>query len=189
MTVLLSHLFLALASLLHPESLAADNKLPDGYYRGTGFMLAVFVRVSGDTAFVELVDWDKFPRHVTVDTVYHERQHGSWNGSYLALAADGKKLFVRQGKQSPQNLIGEDTKFRIKPEEQFHARKVDPRNRAMVNAYYVEFLKKHPTPEERLLYYQMLYHMVDKRADHSMCQRQFEKYRAALEEKIAAAGH
>ncbi|MBT1688306.1 hypothetical protein [Dawidia soli] len=187
-TVFIPHLFLTLASLL-PEPPAADNKLPDGYYRGTGFMLAVFVRVSGDTAFVELVDWQKYPRHVIVDTVYHQRQHDAWDGKYLALAADGKKLFIRQNKQSPQNLIGEDTKFRIKPQGQFYGKKVDPRNSAMINQYYLTFLKKHPTPEERLLYYQTLYHMVDKRADHSMFQWQFEKYRATLEKKIAAPGN
>lgn len=186
-TVFISHLFLTLASLLAPKAPAADHsKLHDGYYRGSVFLLNVFMRVSGDTAFVDFVSWDKFPRDVRVDTLYYNLQHDSWTGKYTELTTKREKHYIRQKEQSPSPILGEKVDLRMKSEEELDSRKVDPRNRAMLNAYYLEFLKKHNTPEKRLLYYQALYQMVTKHADHDLFRKQFEMYRTTLEGKIAA---
>jgi hypothetical protein len=185
-TVFLPHLVVSLASLLQPEASAADTKIPDGYYGSAVFVLATFMRVSGDTAFVDFVAWDKYPREVKVDTLYYNQKREVWTGTYTELITKREKHYLRHNVQAPSPLLGEKTDLRMKPEERFYGRKVDPRNTAMLHAYYLEFLKKHHTPDERLLYYHELYRMVDTRADHGVFRNQFEMYRPTLEAKIVA---
>jgi hypothetical protein len=184
-TVVISHL-MAVASLLYPGKPAADVNVPEGRYIGSVFLLNVFMRVSGDTAFVEFVSWDKYPREVTVDTLYHSELRDSWTGRYSLLTSDDQKYYIRHNPQAPFPILAEKMKLRMRREDQVYRKKVDSRNLAMLHAYYREYLKKHAAPEMRLLYYQNLYQMVDKRAGHDIFKRQFEKYRAILESKVAA---
>jgi hypothetical protein len=185
-TAFISHLLLALASWLQPEAPPADPQITKGYYRGAVFMLNVFVRVSDDTAFVDFVVWDKYPREVTADTLYYSQVGNAWQGKYSVLISRDDKHYLRHHEQSSRHILAQNQDFRIKPEEKFDGRKVDSRNSAMLNSYYLHFLQHHATEKERLLYYKTLYHMVSKRDDHDVFQNYFDKYRKELEEKIAA---
>jgi hypothetical protein len=185
-TAVISHLLLALASLLQPEAPPADPKITNGYYRGAVFMFSIFMRVSGDTAFVDFVAWDKYPREVAADTLYYSEVENAWQGKYSVLISRDDKQYLRHREQSSRHILAPKADYRVKPEEKFDGRKVDSRNSAMLNNYYLNFLQHHATERERLLYYNTLYHMVSKRYNHDVFQYYFDKYRKELEEKIAA---
>jgi hypothetical protein len=184
-TVFLSHLILTLASLLSPEVPAPNTKIPDGHYRGAEFLIRIIMRVSGDTAFVDFLAVDKYPREIQVDTLYYNPALASWTGKYTVLVQERKKYYIRSNGQCPERIFGRKPNFRMKSEEQFYGSKVDPRNCAMINAYYTEFLKKHNSYEKRILYYQTQY-MLNKRTAHSIYRQRFESFRTELEEKVAA---
>ena len=81
------------------------------------------MHVSGDTAFVDFVAVDKYPRipGLTPCTIARRVAPGPEN---TVLIQEGKKYYIHRNEQCPELIFGRNPNFRMKSEEQFYGRKV-----------------------------------------------------------------
>jgi hypothetical protein len=96
------------AAMLAHGKPSATARIPDGHYIGSRFMLPVFIKVAGDTAFVDILVVDKMPRRLYTDTLYYDAQSRRWGGKTTVLCQKKKKIVLQTTTQTPLHNVNDE---------------------------------------------------------------------------------
>ncbi len=132
-----------------------DTKILNGYYYGNDKMFtSVFVKISGDTAFVDFIFFQKYPRELLSDTLFYQDNH-IFTGRIVNILPESNKYYICTNQES--KVFGNKVKIKIKSNELYYQKHIDEfKNYAVWHECYSEFMRKNDYKNEADKYFREL---------------------------------
>jgi hypothetical protein len=190
--ILIFALFPFLTSLRSvPHTSNYSSGIPDGFYVGSDKLFTlVFLKISNDTAFVDFIHVEKFPRSLYSDTLLHDQATETWKGKTSRLykkrqsyfvATTGSNTEVPTTKKNPV-----ENRIKIKANEIYYKQHADvKRNAAVWRKTYEDFLNTSDNDPGKLEALQNKFELENliRSLPHPEFMKIFEKFKAELEGK------
>lgn len=126
-----------------------DPKIPDGYYYGNDHLFTnVFVNVSYDTAFVDIIFIQKYPRDIISDTLFYNNDDLMFVGKITKILLHDGEKYIHTIEES--TVFGKKFEIQLNSDEAYYKDHIDKyKNYASWYQCYSEFLMKHNKGEAR----------------------------------------
>jgi hypothetical protein len=90
---------------IRQKSIYFNRELPNGCYKGAGSFVVLYVKINNDTSIVDIINWDKFPRNLFVDTLLYNYSNKRWEAKVCYLYAERNNCYINSFEASAQKSL------------------------------------------------------------------------------------
>lgn len=158
-------------------------QLPPGYYTASDKLFTlVFVNAKPDTAIVDFILFEKFPRELLTDTLIYNATGRQYKGRMAVLFEKGPDYYVKL--ETDSATFNNKKALRIKSDKGYYVKSIDEyKNIAVWNSYYRGYMKRSVNKvNSRKRFHQLeeQFHL-DTSKKHSQFLVDFQKFKSAIE--------
>ncbi len=130
------------------------EKIPEGYYYGSDKLFTnVFVKIVNDTAIIDFILIQKYPRELLNDTLLYNSDNQIFLGRISNLRINNDIKYVCNNEMSL--IFGKNIKIRIKQNKAFYEKHIDEyKNYAVWYEFYKKYIDNYDNKEDARRYFQ-----------------------------------
>lgn len=130
-----------------------ESKIDNGFYCGNDKLFTnAFVNVVGDTAFVDLILLEKYPRKLFTDTLIYNASYGSFIGSNTNFLLRNGRIYLCTNQDSL--VFGKNLKIKLVRDDLFYEKHNNEyKNYAVWHQYFKEYLRNNDNREDARIYF------------------------------------
>lgn len=132
-----------------------DTKISDGYYYGNDKLFTnVFVKVAGDTALIDFILFQKYPRELLSDTLLYYASNHMFSGRTTNILLKNGRNYICTNQESM--VFDKKVEIKLKPNETYYKKHINEyKNYAVWHQCYKEYLMNNDNKDDARMYFQV----------------------------------